>query len=260
MHERQVRPRVRPADAQADVRDPVAEPEKPVFGTPSGHRLRHREQCRSGQDQDRHDGDDHGYQMLDGARRPSDDIDHREHEKGVDDALEEREAGVAGQQPGEDTEGVPGRVGLGRESRGEPVVLARRGLTGQALRRRYRDRVGQPVRPVQVGAAATAGHQVPVRPLVVRVVVQVAREHQPQVRAGRLDDGTHEVVDRVVRARLLDRLHPARRRRTQDHLVARVHQPGHLVEVLQLRRVDVRAELRVHREQPPAVRELDREV
>ena len=100
----------------------------------------------------------------------------------------------------------------------------------------------------------------PVRPDVVRVVVQVAGEHQLQVGTGRLDDGTHEVVDRVVRARLLDRLDPARRRRAQDHLVARVHQAGHLVEVLQLGRVDVRPELRVDSEQPPAVRELDREV
>src|SRR5207302_3494260 len=112
----------------------------------------------------------------------------------------------------------------------------------------------------EVGAAPATGDQVPVRPGVVRVVVQVAGEHQADRRSGGLDDGTGEEVDGVVRPRVVLRLDPARGGRADDDRVARPELPGRLVEVAELRLVDVRAELRVDREQPPAVRQLDGEV
>ena len=77
------------------------------------------------------------------------------------------------------------------------------------------------MRGVEVRAAAAAVHQVPVVTRVVRVVVQVAGEHQLDLRPGWLDDGPREVVDRIVRAGVLLGLDPARGRRAHDHLVAR---------------------------------------
>src|SRR5215207_2806169 len=76
----------------------------------------------------------------------------------------------------------------------------------------------------------------------------------PHVRPGRREDHTDEVVDRVVRIGLVRGLHPRRRRCHEDDPVLRPDVRGRLLEIDQLRVVDVRAELLVDREQPPVRR------
>ena len=79
-------------------------------------------------------------------------------------------------------------------------------------------------------------------------------------RPGRRDDLAEEVVDRVVQRRCSLRLHPGRVRRADDDPVAGLDCLRHLAEVLQLRVVEVGRPLRVDGEQPPALRQLEREV
>ncbi len=91
-------------------------------------------------------------------------------------------------------------------------------------------------------------------------MMQVAGEHQLDVGLRRREHRPDEEVRRVVRAGIPGRLDPARCRRTQDDLVARLDLRRDLVEVVELRLVDVRAELRINREQPPPSRQPDGEV
>src|SRR5256886_6466988 len=214
-YERQMRPRLGTEYAESNVDKAVRDAESPVF-TASGPGLWHRERGRPAQDDEAHQRHRYGDEVLLGTLRVRDDVDHAEHEQRVHDTHEGAEAGIAQWQPREDPGRVPLRRRLGREGLLERVLLAGQRLAGQALRRGYVDGVRQAMRAVQVGAAATARHQVPVRPLVVRVVVQVPGEHQLDLRPGRLDDGTDEEGDRVVGARIGIRLHPARRRRAGD--------------------------------------------
>ena len=105
---------------------------------------------------------------------------------------------------------------------------------------------------------------------VARVVVAVTGQPEPHLRPGGLqhpvaldllDDVLLEPLQRVEGVRVARRVHPGRRRRQQDHPVARCQLLRQvLLEVGDLREVDVAAELGVDPGQPPVARQPDGEV
>ncbi len=94
------------------------------------------------------------------------------------------------------------------------------------------------------------------------VVVCVARQHHARHGAQRPDDLAVEEADGVVLVRVAAGagVDPRGCRRTEDDLVAFLHAGQGRAEVVELWRVDVAAELGVDGNEPPAVREFDREV
>src|SRR6185312_13630126 len=108
----------------------------------------------------------------------------------------------------------------------------------------------------------TGGDLVPLpgRLRITRVVVQVTGQGQHQLRLPWAQDRAFEEQQVPVGVRGVALLHPGWLRRAQDHLVARLHVRGHFGEVVQLRLVDVRRQLDIDAEQPPALRQFQREV
>jgi hypothetical protein len=128
------------------------------------------------------------------------------------------------------------------------------------------------VRGVQEGAAAARGellHRLArggADFLMAAVVVQVAGEEDPQLHAARREHLLAQVqqvglVELAAQLPILVRVDPGRLREAHDGPVARLHvRRGDVPEVLDLRRVDVRLQLPVRAQQPPAVGQPQREV
>ena len=254
--ERQLQPHPGAQRGQRDLRDPCADAEDPVPGVlvRAGARWL-REQHRAGQDQHQHEHQRDAEQPLDGAALPL-----------AAPAIASMvsvwmmpsmvaKPGLRDRHPAEHAPAhPPGRPGVGVSGRPASYSRLRLALRVSVSSGGTVICSGKLVGGQQVGPAATAGDQLAVLAGVARVVVQVAGDQQPHVRPGRREDRPDEVVDRVVRLGLVGRLDPGRRRRHQDDPVAPARLLGRLLEVQQLRVVDVGPELLVDREQPPVRR------
>ena len=189
-----------------------------------------------------------------------------------------RDSARPGKVPGARTKRLPGAVAGGPAADGGSDAVPYR--CGRMYRSGKRQLGGQPLGVRQVGAAQAAGDElgpagigsccrtvVAIRNrsrfLVARVVVQVPGEPQAHGGAGCLEGpGTPvEAAAEVVllkemhlaeRIGVVGALHPVRGGHAQDDGIARKQPCGHrVVEVVQLRFVDVLAQLAVQPHEPP---------
>ena len=119
---------------------------------------------------------------------------------------------------------------------------------------------------MQERTAAAAGDQlaISIATLITRIVVQIAGNLD---RDGRLAAVYQALQIHHVLVRLTDglfanpaRLDPRRFRTDNDDAIALVQKFRHALEVLDLRDIEIELELHVEAPDPPAMRQLDREI